>query len=146
MRLLQKIPAGDVATEARRTSALAVAYVREKRPDEAVKTAAEYAKENPRDSAAHFLYGTALVAAGKRVEARMQYSEVYKLNPKNTVALYRTSLARAVLSAQERKIAVGEFCSPQRTGTGLLCQHDIPIVIALDEDRAARCDRNIPAH
>ena len=87
IRLLQQIPAGDAATEARRASLLAMAYVREKRPDEAVKTAAAYAEKNPQNSAAHLLYGTTLVAAGKRAEARAQYSEAHKLDPKNIQVL-----------------------------------------------------------
>lgn len=87
IRLLQKMPAGDAPTEARRNTLLVMAYVREKRPDEAVKTAATYAKKNPKESAAHLLYGTALIAAGKRTEARAQYSEAYKLDPKNIPAL-----------------------------------------------------------
>lgn len=87
IRLLQKIPAGDAASEARRAPMLAMAYVRENRPDEAVKTAAEYARKNPQNSAAHLLYGTMLVAADKRAEARAQYLEAYKLDPKNINAL-----------------------------------------------------------
>src|SRR3546814_120598 len=87
IRLLQKIPVGDAASEARRVPMLAMAYVRENRPDEAVKTGAEYVRKNPQNSAAHLLYGTTLVAAGKRAEARAQYSEAYKLNPKNIEAL-----------------------------------------------------------
>lgn len=87
IRLLQKIPAGDAASEARRASMLVMAYVRENRSDEAVKTGAEYARKNPQNSAAHLLYGTTLVANGKRAEARAQYSEAYKLNPKNIEAL-----------------------------------------------------------
>src|SRR3546814_15746746 len=38
IRLLQKIPVGDAASEARRVPMLAMAYVRETRPAEAVKT------------------------------------------------------------------------------------------------------------
>lgn len=87
IRLLQEIPVGDASTEARRNSLLVMAYVREKRPDEAVKTAAEYAKKNPKDSAAHLLYGTALIAAGKRDQARDQYNEALKLDAKNVAAL-----------------------------------------------------------
>jgi putative PEP-CTERM system TPR-repeat lipoprotein len=83
IRLLQKIPAGDEATEARRATLLVMAYVRAKRTDEAVKMAAEYARKNPRKSTAHLLYGSTLVAAGKRAEARAQYSEAHKLDPKS---------------------------------------------------------------
>lgn len=87
IRLLQKIPAGDAASEAQRAPMLAMAYIRENHPDEAVRTAAEYARKNPQNSAAHLLYGTTLVAAGKRAEARAQYLEAYKLDPKNINAL-----------------------------------------------------------
>lgn len=87
IRLLQEIPAGDASIEARRAPLLAMAYVRAKRPDEAVKMAAEYAIKNPRSSAAHMLYGTVLVAAGKRADARAQYAEAHKLDPKNIEVL-----------------------------------------------------------
>jgi putative PEP-CTERM system TPR-repeat lipoprotein len=87
IRLLQKMPVGDASTEARRNSLLVMAYVREKRPDEAVKTAAEYSGKHPKDSAARLLYGTALIAAGKRDQAREQYNEALKLDPKSAAAL-----------------------------------------------------------
>jgi putative PEP-CTERM system TPR-repeat lipoprotein len=87
INLLQDIPAGSTSTEARRNSLLVMAYVREQHPAEAVKVAAAYAASNPGDSAAHLLYGTALVAAGRRTEARAQYAEALKLNPENLAAL-----------------------------------------------------------
>ncbi|HUH30729.1 MAG TPA: XrtA/PEP-CTERM system TPR-repeat protein PrsT, partial [Rhodanobacter sp.] len=87
IRLLQAMPAGDAANEARRNSRLVMAYVRDKRPAEAAKAAAAYAAKNPQDSAAHLLYGTALIAAGQRTEARAQYLKAWKLNPKNLAAL-----------------------------------------------------------
>ncbi|CAM5449159.1 XrtA/PEP-CTERM system TPR-repeat protein PrsT [Rhodanobacter lindaniclasticus] len=87
IRLLRAIPAGDAATEARRAPLLVMAYVRAQRPDDAVKTAADYAAKHPGNSAAHLLYGTALVAAGKRIEARAQYVEAHKLDPKNVEVL-----------------------------------------------------------
>jgi putative PEP-CTERM system TPR-repeat lipoprotein len=87
IRLLRQIPEGNATTEARRATLLAMAYVRAKRPDDAVKMAAAHADKYPRDSAAHLLYGTALIAAGKRPEARAQYSEALKLDPKNVQAL-----------------------------------------------------------
>ncbi|HEY9511814.1 MAG TPA: XrtA/PEP-CTERM system TPR-repeat protein PrsT, partial [Rhodanobacter sp.] len=49
--------------------------------------AAAYASSNPRNSDAHLLYGTALVAAGQHAEARAQYSEALKLDPENLAAL-----------------------------------------------------------
>ncbi len=87
IRLLQAIPAGDAAVDARRSSLLVMAYARDKRPDEAARTAAENVKKYPDDSAAHLLYGTALIAAGQRDKARAQYVEAYKLDPKNLAAL-----------------------------------------------------------
>jgi putative PEP-CTERM system TPR-repeat lipoprotein len=87
IRLLQALPAGDATAEARRNSLLVISYLREKRPDEAAKTAAAYAQKHPDDSAAHLVYGTALIAAGQRDQARAQYSEAYKLDPKNLAAL-----------------------------------------------------------
>ncbi|MEO8746209.1 MAG: XrtA/PEP-CTERM system TPR-repeat protein PrsT, partial [Rhodanobacter sp.] len=87
IRLLQAIPVGNVSAEAQRNVLLVTAYLREKRPDEATKVAAEHAKKNPNDSAAHLLYGTTLIAADHRPEARAQYEEAYKLDPKSLAAL-----------------------------------------------------------
>ncbi len=87
IRLLQAIPAGDAAVEARRNSLLVMAYVRDKRMDEAVKTAAGNVQKHPDDSAAHLLYGTALIAASQRDKARAQYAQANKLDPKNLAAL-----------------------------------------------------------
>jgi putative PEP-CTERM system TPR-repeat lipoprotein len=87
IRLLEQIPEGDASTEARRNALLVISYVRERRPDEAVKVASAYVAKNPKDSAAHLLYGTALITAGKRDEARKQYVEAVKLDPKNVAAL-----------------------------------------------------------
>ncbi|MGH8192446.1 MAG: XrtA/PEP-CTERM system TPR-repeat protein PrsT [Rhodanobacteraceae bacterium] len=87
IKLLQAMPAGNASTAAQRNSMLVMSYLREKQPDQAIKLAADYANKNPKDSAAHLLYGTTLVATGKRKEARAQYSEAYKLDPKNLAAL-----------------------------------------------------------
>lgn len=87
IKLLEAIPAGNASTESRRNSLLAMSYLREKRPADAVKVAADYASKNPKDSGAHLLYGTTLVANGKRDEARAQYNEAVKLDPKNIAAL-----------------------------------------------------------
>lgn len=87
IRLLREIPAGNASTEARRNSLLVITYLREQHPAEAVKVASAYASANPRDSAAHLLYGTALVAAGQRPEARAQYAEALRLDPENLAAL-----------------------------------------------------------
>ncbi len=85
--VLKAMPAGDAATEARRTAMLVMAYTREKRTDEAVKTAADYAGKHPDESSAHVLYGTALIAADKHDEARTQYDKAVKLDPGNAGAL-----------------------------------------------------------
>ena len=87
IRLLQQIPVGDAATETRRATLLTMSYLRDARPEDGVKTAADYATKNPKESGAHLLYGTALVAAGKRAEARAQYAQASKLDPKNIAAL-----------------------------------------------------------
>ena len=87
IRLLQELPPGDAPTEARRNSLLVMAYIRDKRPEEGAKAAAAYVEKNPDDSAAHLLHGTALIAAGKRDEARAEYLEAYKLDPKNFAAM-----------------------------------------------------------
>lgn len=87
IQLLQKMPPGDAESESQRASMLVMAYVGAKRPAEAVETAANYAAQNPHSSAAHLLYGTALVAAGQHTEARAQYARAYKLDPKNLAAL-----------------------------------------------------------
>ena len=87
IRLLQALPAGDPTFEAQRNSLLVMAYVREKRTDEAIRIAAEQVRKHPQDSAGHLLYGTALIAAGQRDKARAEYSEAYKLDPKNVGAL-----------------------------------------------------------
>ncbi|HEV7123216.1 MAG TPA: XrtA/PEP-CTERM system TPR-repeat protein PrsT [Rhodanobacter sp.] len=87
IKLLQAMPAGNATVEARRSSLLVMAYARDNRTNEAVKTAADYAKKHANDSAAHLLYGTALVAAGQRDKARAEYAEAYKLDPKNVAAL-----------------------------------------------------------
>lgn len=87
IRLLKALPPGAAGTQATRESLLVLAYLRESQVNEAVKTSEEYASKNPSDSAAHLLYGTALIAAGKRNEARAQYETAYKLDPKNLAAL-----------------------------------------------------------
>ena len=116
---LQKIPAGDDSTEARRNSLLVMAYIRDKRPAEAAKVAAAYAAKNPRNSSAHLLYGTALIAAGERGKARTQYSEALKLDANNLPALlslgsldsleghYKDAVGRydAVLKADPKNVA-----------------------------------------
>jgi len=87
IRLLKDMPTHGGSDEVRRNTLLVMAYLRDKRPDDAIKTAADYAAKNPKDSGAHMLYGTALIAAGKRAEAREQYTEAYKLDSRNLAAL-----------------------------------------------------------
>jgi putative PEP-CTERM system TPR-repeat lipoprotein len=87
IRLLKAMPAGDVTAETRRNIMLVMAYLRDKHVDKAVKTAADFVAKNPKESAAHMLYANALVVAGKRTDARAQYSRAYKLDPKNLAAL-----------------------------------------------------------
>ena len=87
IRLLQAIPPGNPSDESRRNTFLVMSYLREKRLDEAVKTAASYVQKQPGDSGAHLVYGTTLVASGQRDKARAQYSEAYRLDPKNFSAL-----------------------------------------------------------
>ncbi|TAN03049.1 MAG: PEP-CTERM system TPR-repeat protein PrsT [Rhodanobacteraceae bacterium] len=87
VRLLKAMPASDSTTRTQRTTMLVMAYVRAGQTDQAVRTAADNAARHPDDSAAHLLYGTALVAAGKHDEARAQYNEAMKLDPKNVAAL-----------------------------------------------------------
>lgn len=87
IQLLQQMPPGDATRDSQRTSMLVMAYLRANQPTQAIKTAADYAAKNPGNSAAHLLYGTALVAAGRHDDARAQYTEAYKLDPKNLAAL-----------------------------------------------------------
>lgn len=87
IRLLKEMPTGDASSEARRNTLLVMAYLSEKRPDEAVKVAAAYAAKNQDKSNAHLLYGTALVAADKRAEAHTQFATAHTLNPKDVAAL-----------------------------------------------------------
>lgn len=87
IRMLKAMPAGDAATEARRNIMLVMAYLRDKQVDQAVGTAAAFVANYPKESGAHLLYATALDTAGNRKKARAEYSEAYKLDPKNLSAL-----------------------------------------------------------
>ncbi|HLI19158.1 MAG TPA: XrtA/PEP-CTERM system TPR-repeat protein PrsT [Rhodanobacteraceae bacterium] len=110
IKLLKSTPASGATAETQRTSLLVMAYVQEKHTADAVKTAADFAAKNPKDSGAHLLYGTALVAAGDRDKARAQYEESYKLDPKNLAALLSLgsldSLERHYKDAEGRYEAV----------------------------------------
>jgi putative PEP-CTERM system TPR-repeat lipoprotein len=107
LRLLENMPAGDAASEARRNRLLVATYVREKRVDDAVKTAAAYVLKHPQDSAAHLVYGTALVAADKRPEARAQYEQAARLAPDNLATLL--SLGSLDLLEGRYKDATGRY-------------------------------------
>ena len=101
IKLLQKMPAGNGEIELQRTGMLVMAYLRAMQFADAVKTAADYAARNPQSSAAHLLYGTALVAAGRNADAHAQYALAYKLDPSNLSAL----MSLGSLDALERKYA-----------------------------------------
>lgn len=107
IRLLKAMPAGDAQTEAQRTTLLVEAYVRNHQVDQGLKTAADYAAAHPRDSAAHLLYGTALIAGNKRDQARAQYDEAVKLDPKNFAALM--SVASLDILEHQYKNAAGRY-------------------------------------
>jgi putative PEP-CTERM system TPR-repeat lipoprotein len=85
--LLQAQPAAGATAASERTELLAIAYIRAKQSDQAVKVAAAHAAEHPQNSSAHVLYGTVLVAAGQRDKARSEYVQAYKLDPGNLAAL-----------------------------------------------------------
>ena len=87
IHLLQEFPAGNRSLESNRYSMMVMAYVREKRADEAVRVAAEYVHKDPEDSAAYLLYGTALMIAGNRAQARAEYTKAQQLDPNNLAAL-----------------------------------------------------------
>lgn len=110
IKLLKSTPASGATAETQRTSLLVMAYVQGKHTADAVQTAADFAAKNPKDSGAHLLYGTALVAAGNRDKARAQYEESYKLDPKNLAALLSLgsldSLERHYKDAEGRYEAV----------------------------------------
>ncbi|HKT41847.1 MAG TPA: XrtA/PEP-CTERM system TPR-repeat protein PrsT [Rhodanobacteraceae bacterium] len=87
IRQLKAAPKGDAGMESQRATMLAIAYLRDKHPGQAVKAASDYVAQHPKDSSAHLLYGTALIAAGKHKEARAQYEEAIRLDPENASAL-----------------------------------------------------------
>lgn len=88
LRLLEALPDSDRSLQPGRYSLMVQAYLKENHPAEAVRVAAEFVKKEPRSSDAHLLYGTALVAAGKRVQARAEYLESSKLDSKNLAPLF----------------------------------------------------------
>ncbi len=87
VQLLKAAPAGKGATARERTALLVMAYVRAKQSAKAVDTAAAWAAKHPHDVSAHLLYGTALVADGKRAKARAQYQQAAKIQPDNAAVL-----------------------------------------------------------
>lgn len=107
IRLLKEMPAGDASTETRRNILLVMTYLRQDRPDEAIRTAAAFAAGHPKMGAAHLLYGTALVASGKRAEARVQYDRAHALDPKNIAVLL--SLGSLDALEHQYKDAAGRY-------------------------------------
>lgn len=87
VRLLEAAKVQGASAEAQRDTMLVMSYLKEHDIDNAVKTAAARATKNPNDAGAHLLYGTTLVAAGKRDEARAQYMQALKLQPENAAVL-----------------------------------------------------------
>ena len=87
IRQQKSMPAHAASSAAERNIMQVLTNLHENRLDEAVKTASSYAAKHPKDSNAHLLYATALVFTGKHAKARAQYTEAYKLNPKNLAAL-----------------------------------------------------------
>jgi putative PEP-CTERM system TPR-repeat lipoprotein len=107
LRLLEAMPVEDAAGEARRNRLMVSTYVHDKRVDDAVRTAAAYATKHPQDSAAHLVYGTALIAAGKRLEARAQYEQAAQIEPNNLATLM--SLGNLDLMEGRYKDAAGRY-------------------------------------
>ena len=87
IRLAKALPTTTTSQEAQRYTLLVLAYLQNRRPDQAVGVAAEYVKKYPKLSSAHLLHGTALAAAGDRAQARAEYTQAYHLDPKNIAAL-----------------------------------------------------------
>ncbi len=109
IKLLEATPAKNESEAAQRTTLLVMAYVREKQPAKAVQTAAAYAAKHPDDSAAHLVYGTALIANQQRDQARQQYNAALKLDPKNVGA--QLSLASLDVSEGHAKDAEARYAS-----------------------------------
>lgn len=70
-----------------RLTLMVMAYIREKQAASAVKVASQFVVKDPQDATAHLLYGTALIAARKKAEARAQYIQALQLDPQNIAAL-----------------------------------------------------------
>jgi len=62
---------------------LGFCYVSTKQPAEAIDPLTQYALSDPDDAEAHFLLGSALKAVGKQDEARTQFQEATRLEPRN---------------------------------------------------------------
>jgi Flp pilus assembly protein TadD len=62
---------------------LGFCYVSTKQPAEAIDPLTQYVLSDPDDAEAHFLLGSALKAVGKQDEARTQFQEAARLEPRN---------------------------------------------------------------
>ncbi len=98
--------ASSTSPAAHRAASRMMAQLRDKHPDKAVETAAAFAADHPDDSAAHLLYGTALVADNQLDRAREEYEKATSLDPDNVAALLSLggvdSLQRKYKSAESR--------------------------------------------
>ena len=68
---------------------LGFCYVSTNQPSEAIDPLTQYILSNPDDAEAHFFLGSALKALGKKEEARTQFQEAARLEPRNQQ--YRTA-------------------------------------------------------
>ena len=62
---------------------LGFCYVSTKQPAEAIDPLTQYVLSDPDDAEAHFLLGSALKTLGKQDEARIQFQEAARLEPRN---------------------------------------------------------------
>lgn len=87
MKALQSGAAQGGSVEERTVVASVLGDLRARNTDNALKTASAFAAKHQQDVSAHLLYGTVLVSAGKRADARAQYEQALKLDPKNIPVL-----------------------------------------------------------
>ncbi len=132
--LLEKSPPGNDAADARRATLLVQAYVQTGRTADAVKLASGRAAAHPHDANAHLAWGTALVAAGKRDQAREQYEAARRLAPDDPTPLMNL----ASLDALE-----GHYEDAVKRYTTILGSHpdNVPAMNALGRLAATRGNR-----
>ena len=116
IRLAKALPAGTTSQEAQRYTLLVLAYLQDKHPEKAVKTAAEFVNKYPKLSGAHLLHGTALAAAGDRNQARAEYTQAYQLDPRNIAALM--SLGSLDVVEKRYKEALDQYQSVLKADPG----------------------------